>query len=173
MVCFSLDWLKLGAISSVALLIGASPATGEVTSAPLMDYKSKAFSGRIPADWRVDRFDFRDFTIYQVLDGTIAAGTDIEVFAVYDGNSIKDLNLSTGSIRRCTVDDMRLTFGRSEASANQSGMSHIVVETGEGEDTRYVHAFSTMLDLSSPSALANWDISLNFGDTPLEALVCP
>ncbi|MAK60316.1 MAG: hypothetical protein CMK09_05010 [Ponticaulis sp.] len=156
------------ALSTLGLL-----AQSEVAAPPVTEYKAKNFSGEWPADWRVDRFDFRDFTIYQVLDGTIAAGTDIEIFAVYDGNSIKDLNLSASSVRRCTVNDMRLTFGRSEASATQSGMSHIVVETGKGEDVRYVHAFSTMLDLSSPPALARWDISLNFGDVPLEALVCP
>lgn len=173
MALFSLYKLVRGTVLSFAVLVGAASVSAQASSPPLMDYKSKAFSGKIPADWRVDRFDFRDFTIYQILDGTIAAGTNIEVFAVFDGKDLKNLNLTPASVRRCTVDDMRLTFGRSEASANQSGMSHIVVETGEGDATRYVHAFSTMLNLSSPDDLSKWDISLNFGDVPLSALVCP
>lgn len=173
MALFSLNRLVSAALLSSASVLMACAITAQASSAPLMEYKSKAFSGKMPADWRVDRFDFKDFTIYQVLDGTIAAGTNIEVFAVYDGKSIKDLNMSPASMRKCAVDGMRLTFGRSEASASQSGMYHIVIETGVGETRRYIHAFSTMLNLSSPEDLAKWDISLSFNDVPLSALVCP
>ena len=154
------------AIVAVSLVfsVGAEPA-----SKISMDYKSPAFAGKLPADWRIDRLDFRDFSIYQVLDGTITPDHDIEIFAVYDGSSIKDLNLTSSSISRCMGNGMAITFGRSEATAQQSGMSHLLIRTQEG---RYLHAFSTMLDLSSPAHLQSWGVSLSFEGVPLSELPC-
>lgn len=165
-------------ISGIALAIGYSlcsigTAHSEVTSSQLTNYRGKEFTGSWPVDWTITSMSIADFTIYQVLDTASVPGSEIEIFGVYSGTSIKSLKLTPYTIERCVVDGMTLTFGRSDASATQSGMTHILAEKGTGGDKRVVHIFSTMLDLTSPSDLAERQVSLNVLGSPLQGLYCP
>lgn len=154
------------------LLTGMSAAQANQSAPALQRVGNEAFAGQMPVGWRVNSYHFRDFVIYQVLDGISAPANPVEVFGVYHGSTIEELNLTSASREACERDGISVLMGRSEATETQSGMTHLLVETSGEEGADYVHLFSTMLDMTDADSLAAWNIVLNVEGVELADLIC-
>lgn len=165
---------KLFIAASLAVLSLTGPASAQASEAApaLQRVNNPAFAGLLPAGWRVNSYHFEDFVIYQVMDVETVPTNPVEIFGVYHGTSIDELNLTQSSIQTCSFDNITVTQGRSEASATQSGMTHLLIETEGEESTDYVHMFSTMLDMTDPVSLASRNISLRVSEFELADLIC-
>ena len=152
---------------------GAGAAQANQNDRALQRVANPAFAGQMPAGWRVNSYHFEDFVIYQALDGVSSPVNPVEVFGVYHGNTIDELNLTATTRRSCIIDEATIVLGRSEATSTQSGMTHLLVETSGEEGADYVHLFSTMLDMTDADSLAAWNIFLSINGVELADLICP